>query len=641
MAGSPKEDYPDAPAVVGRRSPRIRAAIPIIIRGVDASGKVFKEDTWTIGVNRQGAKIATYHQWQVGDQITVENPVLDRAGKAHVVRVEAGHFPDDPFEIGVELNEPENIWGVKFPPENWQRSPSLTEAAPKAEGKSERTPGRESPPPVSAPELVGISSAAAEKAAERLGPAGAPGLITEPPPSATGRAEKPGEGQVAPARPAVVRSSDPTVPQKLPGDRDSGRQEEKLLRSLREQIETLSASIRASRADLEAHLARFQELQQGCQSEVAKAQDSIAQFTQKAIDSARTGTEERLRERLEGLCADSLAEVRKRLQAEATKTVETCAEQARIRLAALVEERVSSTESQLQGSLAQVRERTSEELSRQLETAVADGALTFRKQLAELSAVALEGFRHYTEALSAGLQTEFQTALSQVQASAVHEASRQLKVTVEELRQSSAQVLESQTDDVLEQAIHQLRTREEGFLEETEQRLKALARSAAEKLTQETNSWLEECRGNFRRSLQGLQAEAARELGMQLQKAADEQYAAHLKQFRRDLEDLCEQGVAAVRAKLEHATLEATNRVYKQVGMMALMTKDWEDRTKSTLDAHLREAVESFRRESVVVSQDNLEKHRQDSERLLEEVRGRFRQAISILAAPPPAAKKT
>lgn len=153
MAGLPKEDTPDVPTVVGRRSPRMRAAIPVVIQGMDAAGQGFKEDTWTIGVNKQGAKIATYHQWQVGDQITVENPILDRAGKAHVVRVEVGHFPDDPFEIGVELDEPENIWGVKFPPENRHRSTGATEAARGSEGKPEAIAGPEAPPPPSAAAL--------------------------------------------------------------------------------------------------------------------------------------------------------------------------------------------------------------------------------------------------------------------------------------------------------------------------------------------------------------------------------------------------------------------------------------------------------------------------------------------------------
>lgn len=617
--------------------------MPIIIRGVDAAGQTFKEDTWTIGVNKQGAKIATYHPWQVGDQITIENPVLDRAGEAHVVRVEERRFPEDPFEIGVELNEPQNIWGVKFPPENWQRSTAVTEAARSGEGTPEMVPGPEAPTSSlpAAPESAAASPAAREEAGERAEKPTQASLRAETPSPASAKAEKPVEGQAGPTRPATARPADKVESQKLPDVRKAERQEKKLLRSLREQLETLSGSMRASRADLETHLARFQELQRSCQSEVTKAQDSIERFTQEAIRSATAETEERLRATQERLSTHFVEETRRCLQEEMGRAVEASSREVDARLAALAEEHLSRTEPQLQSSLDQAREKASEHISRLLHTTAADEVLKFRKQLAELSTAALEGFLRYIEVQSAGIQTELQTNLGRVQERVVQDASGQLQKTVQELMQSSAQVLQRQADDALEQVVRQLRSREQEFLEETEKQLTALARSARETLARETSLLLEESRGQFRQAVQELQARSARELEAQLQKAAGEQCAALLKQFQRELDDSRERGVADVRTKVQEAAQEASEKVYKQVGVMALMMKEWEERARSTLDACLQEAVETFRKQSVEVSQGTLEKHRQESEGMLDDVRSRLQQAVRILADTGPEQKKT
>jgi hypothetical protein len=98
--------------VVGRRSARLSVIVPIAIRGTDLKGLVFKENTWTIGVNKHGGKLATFHQLTPGDQIVIENPVLGRTAKARVIRVGEKRFPEDPYEISVELLEAQNVWGV-------------------------------------------------------------------------------------------------------------------------------------------------------------------------------------------------------------------------------------------------------------------------------------------------------------------------------------------------------------------------------------------------------------------------------------------------------------------------------------------------------------------------------------------------
>src|SRR5208337_3921886 len=147
----PTPDELDIPGVVGRRSARLSIIVPITVRGTDAAGEAFKENTWTISVNKQGGRIATFHQLAADDQIVIENPLLGRTAKARVNRVCEKRFAEDPFEVCVELLEAENVWGVKLPPEDWQKERQIV-------------PGdQESLTPQAAPQAPEAPAATAEK----------------------------------------------------------------------------------------------------------------------------------------------------------------------------------------------------------------------------------------------------------------------------------------------------------------------------------------------------------------------------------------------------------------------------------------------------------------------------------------------
>jgi len=621
----------------------VSVSVPIVIRGVDVTGQAFEENTQTVGVNKQGGKIATFRQWQIGDEITIENPALGRAGKAHIVRVDEKHIPEDPFEIGVELNEAENLWGVTLPPENWPRSTAGNVGGRVVEWTPEPVPAHEAPassPPATPQPPAGLEPAPAEVSEHAEEPT-PPSLIAETPSRLAAKTEKPAESQAEPSPPATVRPADQAESRKSPGVGEVERKEEKLLRSLREQLETLSGSMRASRADLEAHFARFQELQRSCQSELARAQESIEKFAQEAIRSATAETEAKLRATTERLSTHFVEETRGRLQEEAARAVEASTQQAEARLAALVEEHLSKAHPQLQGSLTQATQKASEHITRLLQTAVADEALRFRKQLAEHSTAALEGFRRYAEVQSTGFQTELESTLGQVQKKAVQDASDQLLKTVQDLMQSSDQVLQAQTDDTLEQIVDELRTLGKESRDETEKQHAALTRSLREKLAQEATGLVEEARGQLHHTIQELHSQSARELAEHFQKAAEGQRAALLKQFQREVEQSCERGIADFRNRVQQAASGASDEVHRQVGVVAVMMKEWRDQARLGLDTSLGDAVAAFQKQSAELSQEALEKHRQQFEGLVSDFRSRLQQAAGALEATRPEGKET
>ena len=98
-----------------RRSERLLITVPIRVEGVDRDGAKFTEETRTLVVNRQGARIYLKHRVAAGAMLLIATMVGRRSGKFRVVG------PTQPVsgeggEWGVECQETNaNIWGIGFP----------------------------------------------------------------------------------------------------------------------------------------------------------------------------------------------------------------------------------------------------------------------------------------------------------------------------------------------------------------------------------------------------------------------------------------------------------------------------------------------------------------------------------------------
>ena len=72
-------------------------------------------DGETIVVNRHGALIWTSALLRLEMKIEVHVILTDKRAVAKVVYVD----PERPRVCGIELGEPENIWGLSLPPHDW------------------------------------------------------------------------------------------------------------------------------------------------------------------------------------------------------------------------------------------------------------------------------------------------------------------------------------------------------------------------------------------------------------------------------------------------------------------------------------------------------------------------------------------
>ena len=100
-----------------RRSTRVRLKVVIEARGITEPVACEGE---TLVVNLHGALILTAVPLRVGTRIEIHVILTDIRAKATVVYVD----PDQPRLCGIGLDEPQNIWGVSLPPDDWRESDS-------------------------------------------------------------------------------------------------------------------------------------------------------------------------------------------------------------------------------------------------------------------------------------------------------------------------------------------------------------------------------------------------------------------------------------------------------------------------------------------------------------------------------------
>jgi hypothetical protein len=99
-----------------RRSERLLLTVPIRVEGVDRNGDKFFEETQTIIINRQGARIRLKRAVTANSMLFVTTLLGQRKAKFRVVG------PTQPItgeggEWGIEcLEENANVWGIGFPP---------------------------------------------------------------------------------------------------------------------------------------------------------------------------------------------------------------------------------------------------------------------------------------------------------------------------------------------------------------------------------------------------------------------------------------------------------------------------------------------------------------------------------------------
>ena len=108
-----------------RRSQRVLMQVAVRIRGTDAQGQNFEENTETLAINAHGALVLLGARLTSGSKVQMKHNKTEEEQECHVAFL--GPVRSGRAEVGLEFSAPRPaFWRVAFPPEDW--SPKHPEA---------------------------------------------------------------------------------------------------------------------------------------------------------------------------------------------------------------------------------------------------------------------------------------------------------------------------------------------------------------------------------------------------------------------------------------------------------------------------------------------------------------------------------
>ena len=105
------------PASPLRKSTRIPCEIPVTLTSLDSTNPSSR--AVIILVNVQGCALRAHDPIQVGSTVRLEGLPLGKSAYARIVNCISLGEHEQMWLLGLALLIPENIWGIKTPPEDW------------------------------------------------------------------------------------------------------------------------------------------------------------------------------------------------------------------------------------------------------------------------------------------------------------------------------------------------------------------------------------------------------------------------------------------------------------------------------------------------------------------------------------------
>ena len=602
MAAPLKESKTDAQGAARRRSTRLAIAIPIAISGKDTGGHTFKENSRTVVINKHGAKILTFHQLGMGAEITIENRALGRAARAAVVWIGDRPSSKDAMEVGIQLINAENIWGIEFPPDDWQEGPPAGTVGQKVEPPPPPPPP---PPPAATPPATLRSGA--YKAPEVPKPV-VPPVVTLPTPSVSpGFLDTAAQASLARFTQQIEETLNARFrqfEQRLTSlsqqigfqtqaalqDAANG-QEEKTAQALEQQWGSLEQHLHAARAELEALLNRLQELQQTTQAEVEKAERNIQAASFAALQGATEELDEKVGQELEAASIRFVEETRKRVQDSASVAVETFSREANAHVTKLTQDylatlapELEARRSQFEKTLVDIEQKGGKEILDRLHKAADESLDAAAKDLQTQAADAVLLLTDELKAAGKGLVEEARKELSVV----TREASETIGKQAETAKLSTVQ-LEATGKSAVEEARKQLAAVAREASETIGKQADALRLSTAE-LEMAGKTAVAEAR----RQLAGIARETVDTVSRDT-RAAQLSTAALEAAGEAALEQTREQLVILSREILDGMTEEAKTLAKEYPVHVRKTLQEFQDQRTRELEDHLQKALEKQR----------------------------------------------
>ncbi len=642
MAIVPKPEQADVPVLVGRRSTRLSVAVPITVTGTDAAGNDFRENTFTLNVNKHGAEIATSRALGASAEVTIENATLGRKARARVVLRRERRTPNSPYEVSLELLDPENIWGVRFPPADWEK-----DFSPKTNGTSARADAQPAPaapavnnsksqvvqpgpvPLPAAPEEADLRPSALAEPADLAAESAhepeklelqsveetavemaAPLLAVKSEPEAEPAVEEPANSPEQPmAETVAVTESRATAPELAAIEKTT-----QAARDAEARLESLTTRLEAATAQLESLLSKAGEARANLQSELDRVRSDIQHAGQQAARSAVEEFRGKLSAEWVAASAPLLDDTRRRLKEDVSAAVAAFGKESGAHLARLTQESGPELEakqkqavngakeqiahaaeasvSEFNASLGKLAKETSASLHSRmqasLDKALADSTGRLAQSLQEQAENMLRGeaspipqLRQQMRKETEGASTRFKDACAQEAAKAKAGLKEEMMKAVTALTNAAADANAGLWES--SKAIkHDLTFKGE----KVRNHLAEISSASEEGFKNYTQVLVKGAQEEVREGLRVIAARSAQDFSGQLQKAAEGQLESFGPQLQRQAED----AAVLCRGSLESVVREA--RAETQIQVAGLSREALEG-----FSVELRSLSEKFRGE--------------------------------------------
>ncbi len=434
-----------------RRSTRLLISVPIVISGKNARGEVFREETRTISISRQGASIATAQPMAAGAEITIENPPLHLAVKARVIRFFEKSSQDDLNQIGVELLEARNVWGIQYPPGDWQRAQTRTQTALKT--SPEVTPPASQPeksPSLNVTYTIDLPTRATD-----VRHAPHPQPETSKPPGQTGLPNLESEAEkllraTGMKLAKVAGQIDAKLQANLHNALSRLEEREKALSTLNLEINSILNRAQETSSHLEELFSNLDAARRRTREEVEQARQSLQEITEQLVNSAAEDAVKRVSQNLESTTSEFSAEALRIAREQVLALAQEFRQEIRDSFQAVTADQLSSAAQQLQARQAKMIEEAQGHLSQILRVGLENfkgelqqGAQQFHETT--LAGIAQEHAAQASQELDrqkAALDQQIQHGIQQAVASALEGFQAEISQSAESFRQNFVQELQ-------------------------------------------------------------------------------------------------------------------------------------------------------------------------------------------------------
>ncbi len=102
-----------------RRSSRISVSIPVEVYYRESAGREIRVHANTDLVNKHGARFTSKHSFPIDSEVILSIPHMQKQQHCRVAWVSQEADKQNNYEVAVELEHPDNFFGVQFPPDDW------------------------------------------------------------------------------------------------------------------------------------------------------------------------------------------------------------------------------------------------------------------------------------------------------------------------------------------------------------------------------------------------------------------------------------------------------------------------------------------------------------------------------------------